>query len=172
MDEAEWQILFDRVRSGDKEAFSELYRELKQPVYTICRRILQSGDAAEDVTHDVFVKLYASPPDASVKNIRAWIFRMARNQAIDTLRKYKHEDEGAAPETAADVYPALELRLDLESAMQRLPQLQRDILTLHLNAQLSFRETAGIVGLSVPATYRNYRKALITLRDALNGGAL
>ena len=63
--------LFSRVHNGDQEAFGHVYQQLSQPVYTICWRITQSKETAEDITHDVFVKLYSTPPDNSVRNIRA-----------------------------------------------------------------------------------------------------
>ena len=164
--------LFDRIANGDREAFSCVYQELKRPVYTICYRITGSKESAEDITHDVFVKLFTSPPAPSVQNIRAWIFRMARNLAIDALRKKAYiaeEDESAAVE---DAYSHLHLRMDLESAIGKLPCDEREILTLHLNAELGFKDIAGIVGLSLPATYRKYRKALKHMQQELNGGIL
>lgn len=162
--------LFDRIRSGDREAFACVYRELKQPVYTICYRITGSKETAEDITHDVFVKLFRSPPDASVKNLRAWIFQIARNLSIDVLRKQSQMVEQSEPICTEDPYPPIHLRMDLETALGKLSFEEREILTLHLNADLSFKEIASIVGLSLPATYRKYRKALKHLQDELNGG--
>ena len=97
---------------------------------------------------------------------------MARNLAIDALRKKAYiaeEDESAAME---DAYSRLHLRMDLESAIGKLPCDEREILTLHLNAELGFKDIAGIVGLSLPATYRKYRKALKHMQQELNGGIL
>lgn len=166
------QKLLDRVRDGDKNAFAQLYYELKQPVFVIISRIVRSEAMAEDVTQDVFVKLYASPPDPSVKNPRAWIFRMARNLAIDTLRKQRDTELDDVDLPGADPAEGIDTRLDLEAAIRRLPRSEREILALHLNAELPFREIAQIVGLTVPAAYRKYRKALKALRNMLNGGAL
>ena len=70
---------FSRVRNGDKEAFAQIYDELEKPVFTIVSRIVQSKEIAEDVTQDIFVKLFVSPPDSSIRNPRAWIFQMTRN---------------------------------------------------------------------------------------------
>lgn len=54
---------FLAVRNGDKEAFAQIYDELEKPVFTIVSRIVQSKEIAEDVTQDIFVKLFVSPPD-------------------------------------------------------------------------------------------------------------
>ena len=92
MFETDLKEYFSRVQNGDKDAFARIYNELKQPVFTIACRIVQSKEIAEDVTQDVFVKLFISPPDSSIRNPRAWIFQMARNLAIDALRKKQSID--------------------------------------------------------------------------------
>ncbi len=162
--------MFARIRNGDMDDFAGVYQELKQPVYTICYRITQSKETAEDITHDVFIKLFHSPPDPSVKNVRAWIFQMARNLSIDALRKESRRSDRDAPIEIEDPYPHLDLRMDIEAALGSLSCDEREILTLHLNAALNFREISRIVGLSLPATYRRYRFALKLLQEALNGG--
>ena len=162
--------MFARIRNGDHDAFAGVYQELKQPVYTICYRITQSKETAEDITHDVFIKLFHSPPDASVKNMRAWIFQMARNLAIDALRKQSRMAEQDVPRGMEDPYQCIHLRMDLEAALRKLSCDEREILTMHLNADLNFREISNIVGLSLPATYRKYRRALKSIQNELNGG--
>lgn len=170
MAEMNLRELFARIHDGDRESFACVYQALKQPVYTICYRITQSKETAEDITHDVFVKLYSAPPDASVKNIRAWIFQMARNLSIDALRKKTRMAEQDEQSSVHDAYDHIHLRLDIETALGKLPRDEREILTLHLNADLNFREISNIVGLSLPATYRKYRKALKCIQAELNGG--
>jgi RNA polymerase sigma-70 factor (ECF subfamily) len=158
------------MQNGDRDAFAAVYQALKRPVYTICYRITQSRETAEDITHDVFIKLFRSPPDASVKNVRAWIFQMARNLSIDALRKESRRSDRDAPIEIEDPYPHLDLRMDIEAALGNLSCDEREILTLYLNAALNFREISHIIGLSLPATYRRYRNALKLLQKALNGG--
>ena len=76
MDKTQQNRLFVRIQRGDKEAFTQLYHDLKQPVFTIIYRIVQNQTTAEDLTQDLFVKLFTAPPDSTVKNPRAWIFQM------------------------------------------------------------------------------------------------
>ncbi len=162
---------FSKVRNGDKAAFTQIYHELKKPVFTIACRIVQSRETAEDITQEVFVRLFLSPPDSSVRNPRAWIFQMVHNLAIDALRKKQNTDI-AYEQEVADTMGDVELRMDLEAAIGTLMDCEREILSLHLNGGLHFNEISEIVGLSVPSVYRRYRKALKTLRNELNGGAL
>lgn len=162
---------FSRVRNGDKEAFAQIYDELEKPVFTIVSRIVQSKEIAEDVTQDIFVKLFISPPDSSVKNPRAWIFQMTRNLAINALKK-QGIDIDDLELVADDQISNVVTRMDIESAISRLPRVEREIVSLRINAELHFNEISHIVGLSVPATYRRYRKAIKALREFLGGDAL
>ena len=164
------QDLFTRIHKGDKDAFACVYHELKQPVYTISYRITQSKETAEDITHDVFVKLFSAPPDSSVKNIRAWIFQMARNLSIDALRKKSRMGEQGKDISNVDFYDRIHFRMDIETALRKLPRDELEIITLHLNADLNFKEISKILNLSLPATYRKYRKALNCIQAELNGG--
>lgn len=172
MFEADLKECFSRMQNGDKEAFAQIYTMLKQPVFTIVRRILQNTELAEDVTQDIFVKLFVSPPDSSIRNLRAWIFQIARNLAIDTLRKQQRSESCQAEAFTEDEISSFIVRRDMESAICKLPWDEREILTLHINADLPFHEIAHIVGLSLPATYRKYRKAIKTLQKLLDGGTL
>ena len=173
MDNPDLQKCFERLRGGDVSAFAEVYHAIKVPVFTVVYRIVQTRDTAEDVTQDVFVKLFSSPPDPSVKNLRGWIFQMAHNQAIDALRKKRDVPLGShLPPAEASLCETVGLRLDVEKAMAALTCVQREVVSLHIYGELAFREIAPIVGLSLPAAYRCYRRAIKSLRDQLNGGAV
>ena len=171
MDSTDLKVLFQQLREGDQEAFVSIYHELKQPVYTICWRIVQIRETAEDLTQDVFLKLYASPPSASVKNERAWVFQMAHNASIDALRKRQEIPwSGRECPSYQQELNTLERNLDLEAAMSMLPDAYRQVLTLHLNAEFSFQQIGQMMGLSLSAVYRIYRKAIKLLQQLLNGG--
>ena len=163
---------FEKLRNHDKDAFIRIYNQLKIPVYTIAYRIVGSKELAEDITQEVFLKLYSSPPDENVKNPRAWIFTVARNLSIDHLRKHESTNIDDVPETLEHHDNDIINKLDLESALQSLPTTEREIVTLHLNAGLKFKEIAKITKLSLPSTYRRYKKALSKLKTILSGGVL
>ena len=98
---------------------------------------------------------------------------MARNLAIDALRK-EHPasplpEEDDSPRAPDDI-TTLHQRLDLEQAFSRLDPLSRQIVTLHVDADLTFAQIADITALSLPRVYRIYKKAISTLKTCLNGG--
>ncbi len=172
MSKSDLKDCFLRLQQGDKDAFARIYHELKQPVFTIASRIVRSKEMAEDITQDIFLKLYVSPINSSVKNPRAWVFKMTRNLAIDALRRGNCTQLDEADIPANDKIHDLIMHWDIETAIKQLSYQEREILSLHINGELSFLEVSKIVGLSLPATYRKYRKALHTLRNLLSGGAI
>lgn len=157
----------EAVRRGDMTAFEEIYRELKTPVMTVAVRITGDRHAAEDVLQEVFVKLFRSPPAPDIAKPRAYIFRMARNLAIDGIRAQKPLSLEDFEDTlqSNDDDPAG--RLDIEAAMMSLPLEQRQTVSLHLNGGLKFREIAGITETPLGTVLWRYQKAIKRLRELL-----
>ena len=168
MTDAELRGLLDRLRARDLEALSALYTELSKPVYTVLLRVTRDPWLAEDLLQDFFLRLWAAPPEERVKKPRAYLFQTARNLALDALRREGRtlplEDCGPLAYAA----PGPE-KADLERALATLSEEERQIVTLHLNGGLKFRELASLLGLSVGAVYGRYRRALKRLRDDLKG---
>lgn len=170
MKQTDLYALLRDMRAGDPAAFPAVYDMLAKPLYIIAYRITQSKEQAEDLTQELFLKLYLSPPDETVKNPRAWIFRMMHNLAIDMTRSRQPEE---LPEALPDPHDALGnalLRTALDTAMETLEPEEREVISLHLNADLTFQDTARIMDRSLPSVYRCYRRALRKLRDVLEEG--
>lgn len=161
--------LLPLVRTGDERACEQLWHGLNIPIYTVALRILDDRALAEDVTQEVFVKLFTAPPTEDVKNPRAWIFRVTHNAALNCLERQRvraslpledaanaavHEDHGGA--------------IDMAAALGRLDPLSREIVTLHAVADASFREIADAVGLKPGTVYFKYRRAIARLREWLS----
>ena len=97
MDNERLKACIGRLREGDDAALEELYEDMKTPVFTIAFRIVRDREQAEDILHDLFLKLYQSPPDSSVKNPRAWIFQAAHNLSLNSLRRPKPAEADGSP---------------------------------------------------------------------------
>ena len=172
MDNQKLTELFTSIRAGNTEAFTEFYEAYKKPVFTVLWRIVASKEMAEDLTQDLFIKLFENPPAPSVKNLRAYVFKMARNLALNALRTKQHaEVEIDQNHTARDL-SGIDLRLDLNAAISLLGDYERQVLALHLNADLTFFEISKIMDQSLPSTYRTYKRALKMLRNTLDGGSI
>ena len=161
--------LLDFVRSGDKTAFAALYENMKKPAFTVILRITRDFALSEDILQDLFLKIYLSPP-VDISNPRAYIFRMARNLAIDSMRKQKTEDGlDAAEQQSWQPQDDLSAKLDIENAIMTLAERERMIVTLHINGGLKFREVAEVMALPLGTVLWAYRKAIGQLRNILGG---
>ena len=167
MNDKELSARLDAVREGDMTAFEEIYSDLKTPVMTVAVRITGDRHTAEDILQEVFVKLYQSPPDPQIKKPRAYIFRMARNLAIDGIRGQQTLSLEDCEDTLQSKDPDPAGRLDIETAMTALPLEQRQVVSLHLNGGLKFREIAQITDTPLGTVLWRYRKAIKRLQDLL-----
>ena len=172
MDDQKLTELFVSIRAGNTEAFSVFYEDYKKPVFTVLWRIVASKEMAEDLTQELFIKLFVNPPAPSVNNLRAYVFKMARNLALNALRcKRRTEIEDLENRLAEDL-SGIDFHIDLNAAISMLGDCERQVLALHLNADLTFLEISKIMEQSLPATYRTYKRALKKLRNTLDGGSI
>src|SRR3974377_842516 len=88
-DAAEEMRLVAPVRAGDQPALAELYDRYSSVVYAVALRVLQDAAAAEDVLQDIFMQLWRHPGayQSSRGHTPAWLAGIARNRAIDALRR-------------------------------------------------------------------------------------
>lgn len=161
------------LQEGDKIAFEKIYTELKTPMLTIILRMTQDRALAEDILQEVFVKLYRSPPNPSISNPRAYLFQMARNLAIDGMRKQPRdvalEDYADFPQSPIEHRAAA---MDIEAALDTLPLVERQIVTLHINGDLTFRVIADMMELPLGTVLWKYQRAMKRLRLILDGGTI
>nr|AGS51625.1 RNA polymerase sigma factor [uncultured bacterium contig00017] len=161
------------IRNGDKTAFEELYKDLQTPIFTVIYRITWDKSVSEEILQDVFFKLFLSPPGPHIKNPRAYIFQMARNLAIDSVRKQSpHLSLDEISETAHQPLDDFALRLDINDALKSLPAQECEIVTLHIIGGLKFREIASVMNIPSGTAKWKYQKAIGTLQKTIRGGLL
>jgi len=168
MTDQQLKTQLEALKTGDQQAFLKIYQELKTPVYTVLVRLTGDRLLSEDLLQEVFLRIYRQPPEA--EKPRAYVFRMARNLAIDALRQKQPCDPLEEHSLQADPDPTV--KLDLERAFARLTAGERQLVALHLSAGLTFREVASIVERPLGTVLWQYRKAIEKLRNTLDGGCL
>ncbi len=168
MTDQQLKTQLEALKTGDRQAFLKIYQELKTPVYTVLVRLTGDRLLSEDLLQEVFLRIYRQPPEA--EKPRAYVFRMARNLAIDALRQKRPCDPLEEHVLQADPDPTV--KLDLERAFARLTAGERQLVALHLSAGLTFREVASIVERPLGTVLWQYRKAIEKLRNTLDGGCL
>lgn len=172
MGDEELRAKLDLLYHGDRAAFEAIYREMITPVFTVILRITQDRTLTEDIVQEFFVKLFYAPPKPPIQKPRAYLFRMAHNLAIDSMRQQPQdaalEDYTHLTHTVLDRTE----KLDVESALQTLSSLDRQIVVLHINGGLKFRELAEIMAMPLGTVLWRYQRAIGRLRSNLDGGAL
>ena len=168
MTDQQLKTQLEALKTGDQQAFLKIYQELKTPVYTVLVRLTGDRLLSEDLLQEVFLRIYRQPPEA--EKPRAYVFRMARNLAIDALRQKQPCDPLEEHSLQADPDPTV--KLDLERAFVRLTEGERQLVALHLSAGLTFREVASIMERPLGTVLWQYRKAIEKLRNTLDGGCL
>jgi RNA polymerase sigma-70 factor (ECF subfamily) len=166
--------LVTAIRSGDQGAMAALYDRFSSIVYAVALRVLQETTAAEDVLQDIFMQLWRNPAafDSSRGNMAAWLAVIARNRAIDALRRRRPQDE------IEDVVVAVETDLASETdrsramekvrgALQAMPSSQRSALEMAYFEGLTHTEIAEKTGEPLGTVKTRIRTGLISLRKVL-----
>ena len=148
-----------RNSSALKQRVTEVFGLLRDPVYRYLFRVLENHQEAEDLTQEVFLRLYTYLQNGNtVTNARAWVFRVAHNVAIDRQRrKVEFEPMDAdGLEKTCDPAPGAEQRvLDgeqygrLKRALRGLSSQEKHCLELRAEG-LSYREIADILDMRMP----------------------
>jgi RNA polymerase sigma-70 factor, ECF subfamily len=163
--------LVARAKAGDNDAMRELYVRLAPGVHAYVSRIVVDRDDAEDVTQQIFAKLLTElwryqPREAP---FRAWVLRVARNVAIDHLRRVHAVPSEAVPATAPPVDESgAERRASLRAALATLTPGQRDVLVLRHIVGLTPEEIAVRLGRTVRSVHCLHHRGRAAACEALH----
>lgn len=157
--------LLHRAKSGDMDAFSQLFEPLRGRVYAGLVRLV-GRDAAEDVVMDTFLKAWQGLPQYNgMSSLSTWLFRIARNCGLDHLRREKirnmssldqdpygfgvrqiEDDKVAMP---LDVLARSETVQSVREAIALLPPAHRSVIELRYLDDLRYAEISAVLGISI-----------------------
>jgi RNA polymerase sigma-70 factor, ECF subfamily len=176
-DDSEITRTVKKAIDGDVDAYGRLYSAYVDRIYRYV--YYQVGDkmTAEDVTEEVFIKTWKSIGKCRGKEqtFSAWLFRIAHNHLVDTLRKTHREisfenvylaDEDDPVKDAED---KLELQKVLE-VVKNLPEPQKQVILLKFLDEIDNEEIGRILGKRQGAVRALQMRALINLREKLSSG--
>ncbi len=149
----------NRVKQGDKEAYTWVVNAYKDMVYTICLRMLTSEVDAEEASQEVFVKVYRAIRGFQEKSkFSTWLYRIAYNHCISVIRKKTKvidlvdqlPDDGVNESdiNGLDRLSGEERSRYLQMAIEALPETDAVVVTLFYYDELSLEEIAGVTGLT------------------------
>jgi RNA polymerase sigma factor (sigma-70 family) len=162
-------------RQGELD-FERLYRSSRDDVYAYAAGLLRDRTAAEDVTAAAFERAYRkrSRFNAERGSARAWLFGIARNAALDELRRRGRQVElNTDPVDAASVPDGgdqcSERRLLLDGALGKLEARERELIALKFFAGLSNAEIGRVIGTSASNAGTKLHRTMDKLREACDG---
>ncbi len=178
------QILIRKYLQGDEKSLEALILAYLKPIYSFTYRYVGNAQDAEDITQEVFVKVWRHLKRFNQnKSFKTWVFAIAKNTAIDFLKKKKtipfsefenEAGENMLTETLANPAPLPQELLEragaaqiLSSAIDKLSLNYRMVLFLRYNDHFNFREIAESLGESLNTVKSRHRRALIMMRKLL-----
>jgi len=173
------RVLVWRFNRGDPAALCRIYEKYRDGLLKVAAALLNDRSGVEDVLHDVFVDFAQTTGQFRLQgSLKGYLSICVANRARDLNRTRRRRsatslDEPNAPPAGTDgpEHTAIsgELTARLDAAVARLPEEQREILVLHLQAGLPFREIAGLQEISINTAQSRYRYGLEKMRSALDG---
>lgn len=155
-----------RARTGDQQAMEALYRAFEMPVYNLARRICRTAEDAEDVLQETFFELCRSIGQfRGDGSLWGWIRTIASSKALMRLRRNKYRDtdeleDEISPTRKEDAH----LRMDLETALDRLGETSRAVVWLHDVEGYTHEEIAEMMGKTVSFSKSQLARAHVRLR--------
>ena len=168
------ELLLNRVKGNDQQAMTELFDRYGRMVYSVALRVLNDPGQAEDVMQDIFFQVWRSP-NSFVEgrgSLGAWLAVMARNRAIDALRRRRPSDsvEDVVLASRTDLASEIErnsLMEKVRSIMKDLPTEQLKSVELAFFEGLSHTEIAEKTGDPLGTVKTRIRSALVRIRKAI-----
>lgn len=169
--------LVEQALGEDKKAQRELIHRYHGPIFAYIYRWLRNRSDAEDLTQDVFIKMFRALGTYSRQSsFRAWLYKIARNRVIDFLRRKRPEavdidevEEFAAADerTPVENYERYSLEARLDEVIKSLPGLYREVLLLRHRDELSYEEIVDALGAPLGTVKARLHRARALLRKRL-----
>ena len=171
-----------RLIEGDEDAFCELYAAYKNRLIYFAMRFLKSREYAEDIFQDAFAVVWQGRrfinPDASFS---AYLYTIVQDRIVNQLRDLSNQDKlreqilsqavNYTNETKDEII-ANDLRQFISRALQQLTPRQREIFQMSRERQMSHREIAEVLGISVNTVQESISISLRTLRTYLEKNSI
>lgn len=181
MANSEWRVvkrpeaLIARVRSGDDEAFKEIFDRYSRPVISFIYNLVGCKELAEELMQETFVRAYRAIDQLrDDAQLSTWLFGIARNVVRESLRARRPEVDSAVLEAHSDYKPLPEAQLlnkelnaVIEQALATLDEDKRLVFTLKVFQQVSYEEIAEITGFTMAKLKTDLHRARVEMRRLL-----
>jgi len=179
------QLMLD-VKAGDEASFDFLLQKYRSPLVNFLNRMVRDTATAEDLAQEVFLRVYRARKQYTPSaKFTTWLFRIATNLALNSVRDNRHRRMGISLDAPADgedsapmELPARDMRIDehmierdraeiIRRAIWSLPEKQRAAVLLHKYEEMDYEEIAGVLDCSEGALKSLLFRAYESLRVQL-----
>lgn len=167
--------LVEMLANGNYEAFDELYMRYAPKVFLFASGLLKNENDAEDLTHDIFVKIWEHRVViANVRSFQDYLFRMVKNASFDLISHKKVSEAYACNEKldASGIFEndvlegisSKDLLLLINIALEKMPEHRRTIFKMSRIDGMSYKEIAAALGIKEKAVEYNISVVIRELR--------
>ena len=166
---------------GENKAFDELLSRYQSKLFNYIYFVVRNQEQAEDIFQETFVKAIVTIQQGRYTadgRFGAWLTRIAHNLVIDSFRQERNENTVSNDESEVDLFnnadlcdDNIEMQMindqtlaDVRRLVDALPDNQREVIYMRFYQDLSFKEIAGITGVSINTALGRMRYAILNMR--------
>ena len=155
-----------------KQRFERLFKDSYPHMYRMAFSIVEDADDAKDAVHQVFTQMWKGKPEVSDSLVRGYLLAATRNQCLHILRQRElqrqMEEELQREAEASSDYEHEELMRELQQVIDdNLTEQDRRVLQLHYDEEMTYQETATVLGISASAVNKHITRSLEKIRKTL-----
>jgi len=155
-----------------KQRFERLFKDNYPHMYRMAFSLVEDADDAKDAVNQVFTQLWKGKPDVSEDSVRGYLLAATRNQCLHLLRQRQLQQQMEAELRQTAEESSNEEREELLRELQQvindnLTERDRRVLQLHYEEEMTYQETATVLGISSSAVNKHITRSLAKIRETL-----
>jgi len=155
-----------------KQRFERLFKDSYPHMYRMAFSMVEDANDAKDAVNQVFTQLWKGKPDVSEESIRGYLLAATRNQCLHLLRQRQLQQQMEAELRQTAEESSNEEREELLRELQQvinnnLTEQDRRVLQLHYEEEMTYQETATVLGISSSAVNKHITRSLAKIRETL-----
>jgi len=178
-------ILIQQYLNGNNDAFETLLLKYKQRIFSFIYSKIKDRDLADDIFQETFVKVIKTLKKGTYSDegrFLSWVMRIAHNLIVDHFRRKQRMPKYESHDAQKDIFYRVsepsqniedtlidfQIKEDLHTLMQELPENQLEVLRMRLYQDMSFKEIAERTNVSINTSLGRMRYGLINLRKLID----
>ena len=170
-------VCWQKIQSGDEEAFSFLFNKYYEPLYQFCGMFVKDSQMAEIIVQDVFVRLWTNKENCKIQtSVKAYLYTSVKNHSLNYLKQAKktislfteldyHDEAANSPEIE---FMENEMYAEVHKAIDKLPKQCRQVYLMKRYDELKYSEIAEILSISVNTVKTQMKRAIKSLSKNLS----